>query len=516
MSVASAFGSRFLQALSTRGRRSSSGHSAAAENASIASIEKMKTKEYAGMEPHGTEPVILLKSSNDHQPRNVSRRAAAWTLFVLIAISGSSYVDRGVLSIVAQPLARDLRLSDSELGLLGGLAFAIFFALFALPIARIAERRSRTSVIAACLVIWSIMTALCGFAGHFWQLFILRMGVGVGEGGCSPAIMSLLSDQHPQRRRATIFALVGAGAAFGTMIGFAFAGWVAQHHGWRAAFISVGVPGLLLGLIFLMTVEEPRRGSFDESSEHDTKAPGLRIVARTLLGKKAYWHVAAGFTLASFAGNGIMLFLSPFLVRQFGLSLSQMGLAIGVVQGVAAVFGTAGIGILAGRLANKDKRWFGWMPALAMLFAAPAFMLAFHQASWLVAMGLVALATTFGLSHVSPSFSVSQGIVPSRMRATAAAIMMIGSNLIGAGGGPVFMGWASDVLATREFGAGNYLEVCGRQDNAALVAEACASASRAGLQTALSVCALVYVWSAIHYLLAVRTLRRDFAAESGR
>ena len=476
----------------------------------------METEEYSGIESQITRPVILEKYSNDYQSKSVSRRAAAWTLLVLIAISGSSYVDRGVLSIVAQPLARELRLSDSELGLLGGLAFAIFFALFALPIARIAERRSRTSVIAACLAIWSVMTALCGFAGQFWQLFILRMGVGVGEGGCSPAIMSLLSDQHPQHRRATIFALVGAGAAFGTMIGFAFAGWVAQHYGWRAAFISVGVPGLLLGLIFVMTVEEPRRGSFDEPSEHNTKAPNLRIVAQTLLAKKAYWHVAAGFTLASFAGNGIMLFLSPFLIRQFGLSLSQMGLAIGVVQGMAAIFGTAGIGILAGRLANKDKRWFGWIPALAMLFAGPAFMLAFHQASWLVAVGLVALATTFGLSHVSPSFSVSQGIVPSRMRATAAAIMMIGSNLIGAGGGPVFIGWASDVLATREFGAGNYLEVCGRQDVLPLAAEACASASRIGLQAALSVCALVYAWAAIHYFLAARTLRRDFTAASAR
>ena len=472
----------------------------------------MEIQGSAGREPQNTKAAAPLKYPVSYKAKDLSRRSAAWSLLILIAISGSSYVDRGVLGIVAQPVAQELGLGDAELGLLGGLAFALFFALFAVPIARITERRSRIAVITVCLSVWSLMTALCGFAGHFWQLFILRMGVGVGEGGCSPAIMSLLSDQHPPQRRATIFALVGAGAAFGTMIGYACAGWVAQHFGWRAAFIAVGVPGLLLALIFVMTVKEPRRGAFDASSEHDTEAPSLRVVLRTLLRKKAYWHVAAGFTLAGFAGNGILLFLSPFLIRQYDLSLSQMGLAIGAVQGLAAIFGTAGIGILAGRLANNDKRWFGWMPALAMLVAALAFTLAFHQASWLVAMGLVALGTTFALSHISPSFSVSQNIVSSRMRATAAAIMMLGNNLIGAGGGPVFMGWASDALAKRDFGADNYLEVCGQQNNAALVAEACASASRAGLQTALSICALIYLWAAFHYFLAARTLERDLAA----
>ena len=442
---------------------------------------------------------------------DLSRRSAAWTIFLLMAVSASSFVDRGVLGLVAQPIKLELGLSDTQLGLLGGLAFALFFTVASLPIARIAERRSRVAVIAFCLSIWSMMTALCGLAVHFWQLFILRMGVGVGEAGCSPATFSLLSDRYPQHKRATIFSVVASGAAIGSMVGAFLAGWVAHNFGWRIAFIAVGIPGLLLALIFFTTVGEPSRGSFDAPHTRDQATPSFRVVLQTLLVKRAYWHVAAGFALVGFATNGIGLFMSPFLVRQYGLNLSQIGLIIGIVQGLAAIFGTAGGGILTGRLGRIDQRWYGWGPGLGLLIAAPAFILAFHQPFWLVAGALILLGTICSLFYISPTFSVSQNMVPSRMRATAIAILMLGNNLLGTGGGPVFMGWASDSFAARAFGASNYLEVCG-QGGAAIAAEACAAASRAGLQSALSVCALFYLWAAFHYFLATRTLRRDLAA----
>ncbi|HKR92578.1 MFS transporter [Novosphingobium sp.] len=441
-----------------------------------------------------------------------SRCAAAWTILLLMAVSGSSFVDRGVLGLVAQPIKLELGLSDTQLGLLGGLAFALFFAVASIPIARIAERRSRVAVITICLSLWSLMTALCGLAASFWQLFVLRMGVGVGEAGCSPATFSLLSDRYPQHRRATIISVVASGAAIGSMIGAFIAGWVAQSFGWRAAFVAVGVPGLLLALVLSATVREPTRGAFDPADTRKGEAPNIRMVLRTLLVKKAYWHAAAGFALVGFATNGIALFLSPFLVRQYGLNLSQIGLIIGVIQGLSAIFGTAGGGILTGRLGRMDQRWYGWAPALGLLVAAPAFILAFHQPSWPIAGALVLLGTICALFYLSPTFSLSQNMVPSRMRATAVAILMLGNNLLGTGGGPLFMGWTSDAFAARAFGADNYLAVCGPGE-AAAVAQACSAASRVGLQSALSVCALFYLWAAFHYFLATRTLRRDLAAD---
>lgn len=400
------------------------------------------------------------------------------TLALLTLIYVVNFVDRQLVGIVGQPMKAELALSDKQLGLLGGLAFALFYTVLGLPIARAADRRSRVGIIAISLALWSAMTALCGMAGSFAQLLAARVGVGVGEAGCVPASQSLVADLTPPEKRATALSILSLGIPAGMLIGAVAGGWIAQTLGWRMAFIALGLPGILLAGIAALVLREPERAT------PAADAPPMIAVARTLPRRPAFLHMAAGATLASFAGYGLTSFAVPLAVRRFDLPLGVAATGYGLVAGLGIGIGIGGGGWLADRIGRRRPGAPGLVAAAGVIVAAILFQLALSQPSaWLLAAtGLVPL---FGAHlYFGPTYGVTANSVGPRERATAVAILLMAMNAIGLGLGPLAVGALSDHFAATGLSSG------------------------AALTKALRLDLIVYVWAAAHFLLAARALQR--------
>ncbi len=440
-----------------------------------------------------------------------SRRYLGWLLGLLVAIYACSFLDRVIISTVGPAVISELRLSDTEFGLLSGPAFAIFYVVFGIPIARAAERRSRIKIISVCIALWSVMTALCGVATAFWQLAIFRMGVGVGEGGCSPAAHSLLSDHYQPKKRATALGTYSAGVPFGIMLGAIVGGWIADHFSWRMAFIVLGLPGLLLALLARLTLKEPARGHSDGGlAAPDT--PSFWTVCRKLASNPTVVLLTLGMVCANFGGSSMASFTQTYLVRAFHLSMGRVGLLYGVVVGTAGVFGMIMGGVIADHAGKKDVRWYAWAPALGCAAAFPMYVLAFNQTSAIPAVSFIFVAYLMMSFYFAPTFAVVQNLVEPRMRASASALLFLAINTMGQGVGPVFMGFVSDLNARQAFTLGDYGRLCPPHPHAAAeVVAACARASSQGLQHSSIMISGFYLLGAVVYLVASRTLKRDVA-----
>lgn len=458
-----------------------------------------------------------------------SRGYLIWAMVVLTAIYTSNFVDRTILTVVQQPIKEELKLTDQQLGLLGGAAFAVLYSTLGVPIARLAEHRSRKTIISIAVVIWSVMTALCGTAGGYAPLFAFRIGVGVGEAGASPPSHSMIADYFPAHRRSTALAVYSIGINLGVLIGAAVGGWLAKSFGWRAAFVWVGLPGLVLAALAQFTLREPPRGHSDAAERPpqlaDTgevadppAAPTLWTVVRHLAARRAFLHNAWATTLVSFAGYGIGQFAVVYFIRQFHMGLAQAGLMFGLIGGVAAGFGTLAGGLLTDLGAKRDARWYVWTPAIALCFAAPLYFLGYSAATWPVAIGFLALAAVLHYTYLAPSFAVMHNMTSPRMRATGTALLLLVLNLVGLGLGPWLVGLGSDMFASHIFHAallngGDFAHACpgGRAPagSAPALAAACAHASAQGVRDAIRTCLLVFLWGAAHYALAAKDLRRN-------
>lgn len=462
----------------------------------------------------------------------VSRGYLLWVLVILVAINAVNFIDRTIIYILAQPIKTELQLADWQLGLMGGLTFAIFYATLGLPIARLAERKSRVAIISAATGVWSIMTALCGVAQNFTQLLLCRIGVGIGEAGCSPPAHSLISDYFPVERRATALSVFSFGVPLGALLGAAFGGWAAEELGWRTAMIAVGLPGLVLALIAWTTLREPPRGHSevvpDAIATAQATGAGLELpaepetatlgqVARRLFGRWTFIHVALGAALASFAGYGIGQFSAAYFMRAFGLDLQTVGVVIGVIGGVAAAFGTLAGGVLTDWAGRHDRRWYVWIPAIGLILSCPLYVTGYLVDDWHLATGILAIAAVLHYPFLGPSFAVTHAMVQPRMRATASALLVLVITLIGLGLGPLLVGLGGDILAAQTFADlgidGAFSQLCpggaAPAGSDATLAAACAQASAEGIQWAIVLCALVYGWAGLHYALASRSLIAD-------
>jgi MFS family permease len=432
----------------------------------------------------------------------------AWLVGVLVAVYACGFIDRVVVATVGPALIRDLRLSDLEFGLLGGMAFALFYTAFGVPVARLAERRARVPLIAASVALWSAMTACCGLAQSYWQLLLCRVGVGIGEAGCTPPAHSLISDHFPADRRASILSIYSAGMPIGAMLGAVAGGWLAQSFNWRVAFVVVGAPGLLLALLVRLTLREPPRG-FAERAIDVGIPPPWRAVVRRLWESRLFRHVCAGCGLTTLAGNSISLFTPTYLVRSFGMGMARAGALYGLVMGVAGAVGiiAGGIGVDAG--ARRDRRWYAWGPALGVAVGCPLYVLAFSQTTAPATLGLLLAGATCVSVYFAPSFAVAQNLVEPRMRASASAMLLFVINVLGQGFGPLALGKVSDVASSRAFAAGSYQAICVNAHPTGAMASACVAASASGLRVAILASTIFLLWGAVHYALAAGTAARE-------
>jgi MFS family permease len=360
----------------------------------------------------------------------------------------SSYLDRQILSILLPQIKAEFDVSDTWLGLLSGLAFAVFYTTLGIPLARIADTRSRVNLLSICIAAWSLMTALCGMALTFAHLVLARIGVGIGEAGCNPSAHSLISDYFPFEKRASALAAYATAVPLGSLLGLALGGWLSDEFGWRMAFIAVGVPGLLLALLVKLMLKEPPRGMADgATSTSSQQSPGLGPTFAYLWRTKTFRALCGAAAADAFVGYGILLWLPTYLIRSFDLTPAETGLRLGLMVGIAGVIGALGAGFLTDRLGKKNRRFYCWMPAIAASVAL-AGNIAVYSSHTLTATFLLLTIPLIALpASGGPLYAAVQSVVPPRMRATAASVLLLVLNLVGLGFGPAFVGFMSDLLA---------------------------------------------------------------------
>lgn len=369
------------------------------------------------------------------------------TLWILLVVYVFNFIDRQIVNILAEPIARDLKLSDTQIGLMTGLAFALFYTVLGVPIARYADRptTSRPRLIALALAMWSGMTALCGVAQNYTQLLLARIGVGVGEAGCTPAAHSLISDIVPKERRASALAFYALGIPIGTLVGMIIGGQLADAIGWRRAFVVVGLPGVALALVVVWLLKDPRRTG--GSVQHAAATPlSGGATLRAIFGSRALVLLMIAASLAAFLSYGKTTWATIFFQRTHDLSPGEVGLYFGLVNGGSAILGTWLGGMIADRWGANNRRHVLTAPALGLALAAPLAYLGYSAPTWQSALVILALPTLLNSLYYGPTYSAVQGLVAPQARAMAAAVLLFFQNLIGLGLGPLFFGMLSDIL----------------------------------------------------------------------
>jgi MFS family permease len=367
-----------------------------------------------------------------------------YLLTVLLLILAFNYVDRQALGLVMQNIKVDLHLTDTQLGLLSGIAFALFYSVMGIPIARWADVGNRITIIGLTTALWSVAVALCGFASTFLQLLAIRVAVGVGEAGCIPPAHSLIPDYFNRAERPRAVAIYMLGGAFSVAIGYFLAGWLNQIYGWRATFVIVGLPGLALAALARLTLREPRR---EEAATRNSAAqPPIREVIATLWASRTYRHLLLCFSIVSFFGNGILQWQPAFFIRSYGLTTGELGTWFAILYGLGGMTGGYLGGALASRRAANNEQL--QLAGIALSYCVFALLetSVYLTSSLHVALALTGLAAVGAATITAPLFATVQTLVPERMRAVSIAIIYLFANLIGMGLGPLLAGVLSDAL----------------------------------------------------------------------
>ncbi len=442
----------------------------------------------------------------------LSRRYKTWLVVVLLIVSTFNFADRAVLSVLAQAIKEDLRFTDADLGMLQGLGFAILYSILGLPLGWLADRVSRKQLIAGCIAVWSFMSAACGFASSFTTMLLCRVGVGIGEAGFQPPAFSLLADHFGPNRRSTILAIMALGAPLGFLVGQSVGGWVAAAWNWRAAFVVLGAPGLIVALIVWFTLREPPRGLV-EGRLAAGSPPSFKLVMAELFSKPSFRHLLIASTVSGFTYNAVTQFVLPFYLRGFGLPLALVGVVFGIIGFTSNSLGMILGGVGFDWLSKRDARWLMWGPGALFLLAMPLYAGAFASTQSHISFALIWLANFVAASYFAPTFAAVQNLAGPRMRSSATAVLTVVVGVIGAGFGPTVLGIISDQFAAAAFHHGNFIASCpgghAPTGAASSLDVACRSASGQGLRRGLIWVQVVYIWAAFHYLQAARTFRQD-------
>lgn len=371
---------------------------------------------------------------------------------VLVCTGIFSIADRLVLSILLEDIKAEFALSDTQLGLLTGLAFSLFYVLFGFPFARLADRRTRKSIIAFAITLWSAMTALCGAAIGFWSLFLARMGVGIGEAGSGPAAQSLLADYFRRHELGKAMGVLSLGSTIGTATGLIAGGLLAEAFGWRMAFVLLGLPGIVLGAIIYLTVREPPRGRYAPGGAAEARQRPLGETVRRLFANKVYLGVMAGWAVQIMIGYAIAIWMAPVMIRQFELSPAVVGTFLGLAFVAGGIPGPILGGLLTDRLARRDERWRAWLPGIAGLGCIVPLGLAFQQDAFWPFLALFVVFYAVFLLTQAPILSLIQTSLDAGERAFGVALALFFNNLIGQAVGAGAVGWISDLLGPGQLG----------------------------------------------------------------
>ncbi len=409
-----------------------------------------------------------------------------YVLAVLCLAYVVNVMDRSVLGALLEPIRHEFDATDTQLGLLGGLAFALFYATLGVPIAALADRTSRRNVVAVCAALWSIMTALCGAATSFGLLLAARIGTAIGEAGGTPPSHALISDYFPLSRRATALSIFALGVPIGGMLGNFLGGWGNDLFGWRTAFVLTGLPGVAVALLVRFTVREPRRGHSDSQPQATAQAgaPPIRDVLLYLLKRPSFRHMSLAAALHSVVWYAGSSFNNSFFIRVHHMSTGEAG------SWVALLLAVGGVGTLLGgyfadslSVSTGDRRWYMWVPGYATLAMVPFQFSAYLGSSLWAVIPSFSIMLILGSMFFGPSFAMSQGLATLRMRAVSTSLVLFTQTLIGLGLGPFLVGVISDHLKP--------------------------TAGPQSLAYGLVIVGLVNLWAAVHYFQGARTLRAD-------
>lgn len=415
-------------------------------------------------------------------PRSSAR--ANYVLGVLFLCYVFNWVDRNVLAILLVPIKAELGVSDTAMGFLTGLAFALFYTVLGIPIARWADRGNRRSILALGLALWSAMTVVCGLARSFVGLALARVGVGVGEAAGSPSSQSLISDYFAPEHRGRALSVYAMGNYAGHFVAFVIGGWINQHYGWRATFFVMGIPGLLLALVVRFSVPEPQRGAFEAPARSEAQAP-FREVLRFLARQRSYVFINLGGALSALVGYGFGIWGPTFFMRVHGMGTAEAGFWLGWLAPIGGIVGTLLGGVLIDRLARREPRWYLWIPAASALAHVPVSVLLL-LGSESVALALYAPHSLLFALYVGPLYAAMQSVAQPRMRALAVAIHLLVVNLLGLGAGPLVVGALNDALH--------------------------ATYGDASVRWSLLIVSLTGLASGLCYLLGARSVRGDLLA----
>jgi len=406
-----------------------------------------------------------------------------YTLGILTLVYTFNFIDRQLLSILQEAIKTELLLTDAQLGLLTGFAFAMFYVTAGVPIARLADRSNRRNIVAASVGLWSFMTAISGFVQNYAQLLLARIGVGIGEAGGSPPSHSIVSDIFPKEQRASALSFYSTGVNLGIMFGFLFGGWLNEFFGWRAAFLVIGVPGIILAGIVFATVPEPIRGLLENKKASDAQVPFSEVVAG-LWQRKTFRHMAFACGLNAFAGYGTVNWAASFFIRSHGMTTGELGTWLALSTGLVGAIGIFAGGFLGDKLGARDTRWYLWVPGLSTLLVVPGMLVVFLTSNTYLALVCMFVPGFLQNIYLGNSIATTHNLVGLRWRSTSSAILFLILNIIGLGLGPFAVGLLSDMF------------------DPSLGIESLRYAMLAVLPTAC-------VWSSIHFYLASRTLNAD-------
>jgi len=455
----------------------------------------------------------------------------SYVLTALLIIYILNFIDRGILSVVAPQMKPELGISDTAFGLLTGFGFALLYTIVGIPLAQFAERRHRVWIMTVCIALWSLMTALCGLAaevtvagitiGAFWILLACRVGVGIGEAGCTPPANSLIADYYPPKSRSTALGYYAMGVTLGGLLANLIGGPVTDAFGWRMAFFVLGIPGILVAVLFKLTVKEPPRGYTDPPGTVRKARPRFGDALKELSGKPSFWAMTAGATIAAFCGYGIASFQSLFLNRSFGMTAGEAAVMINAPVALASAVGTVATGWLAEKFAARHPNGIAWIPGIGLTLSVPFYFWAFTTDNLTFCLIGLCIGGAIKYGYLAAQYTIGQGVVSAQMRAVSTAILLFVVNLLGYGLGPLFIGALSDIIfnmQVADLGAADLTrkacEGAARAKLAVAQQQVCAQAHPQSLQTSLLITAGLYAVSGLCFFLTCRWLKRDMVAKA--